>query len=267
MHSARFEIDIISALSTQLVDSFENLTIGLLNRETLAILEREQGVYQLFLDGSLVYVGKADDLPRRLSEHFTKITGRRNIDIGNMGFKCLYVHKNWTTLAPESSLIDHYRSKGTGEAEWNGNGFGPHDPGRNREITNKPPDGFDALYPIREDWPCSWVEPGDWGILDLLVSLKENLPYLLRYQTASGANDGDRNAHYTRGHADHLGKMVHVPHRNMQANELLRLITQELPGWQATTFPSHMILYKESDEGPQGRVYRHGTLIHREPSV
>ena len=39
------------------------------------------------------------------------------------------------------------------------------------------------------------------------------------------------------------------------ATELLRLIAQALPEWQATAFPSHMILYKED------RAYVHGKII------
>ena len=41
----------------------------------------------------------------------------------------------------------------------------------------------------------------------------------------------------------------------MPAEELLKLITQNLPGWQATRFPGHMILYKER------RAYDHGKVI------
>jgi hypothetical protein len=41
----------------------------------------------------------------------------------------------------------------------------------------------------------------------------------------------------------------------MTATEILRLIAQALPGWQATKFPSHMILYKEQ------RTYAHGKTI------
>lgn len=265
MYSAKFEIDIISALSAQLIDTFARLSVGPLNPATLATVEREQGVYQLFLKGGLVYVGKADDLPKRLGEHYEKVTGRRNIDASDMGFKCLYVHKNWTTLAPETSLIAYYKAMGSGECEWNGNGFGPHDPGRNREITNKPTEGFDARYPIREDWRCPWVAPGDHDLLSLLIELKDNLPYVLRYGTEAGGTDGERSAHYTKGHPEHRGKTVTVPSPDMPAIELLRLVTKALPGWQSTAFPSHMILYKEANEGPNGRVYKHGALIHREP--
>ncbi len=41
----------------------------------------------------------------------------------------------------------------------------------------------------------------------------------------------------------------------MSARELLRTVAQALPGWQATAFPSHMILYKEH------RTYIHGEVI------
>ena len=40
----------------------------------------------------------------------------------------------------------------------------------------------------------------------------------------------------------------------MTAEELLRTIAEALPGWQATAFPSHMILYKESRRYTYGEV-------------
>jgi hypothetical protein len=95
-----FEIDVISALSEQLIRTFDTLSIGMLDTESLTLIKPEQGVYQLYHLKKLVYVGKADSLPRRLSEHRKKISGRQNIDLEDMGFKCLYVHKNWTSLAP-----------------------------------------------------------------------------------------------------------------------------------------------------------------------
>lgn len=259
MYSDKFEIDIIHALSTQLVDAFDKLSIGALTPSVLRTLNRGQGVYQLFLDKRLVYVGKADDLPKRLGEHHFKITGRNGLNISDMGFKCLYVHENWTTLAPESSLISHYKAAASGDCEWNGNGFGPHDPGRNREITNKAPDGFDTIYPIKINWPCSWIAPKAWNVLELLVTLKdiEKLPFLLRYETEHLG--GTKYAHFTKGHPYHRAVTVNVPQPDMPVIDLLQLITTTLPGWQSTAFPSHLILYKEN------RSYRHGTIIHYQP--
>lgn len=259
MYSAKFEIDIISALSSQLESAFDKLIKGKLTSAILDTLDASQGIYQLYYAGSLVYVGKAENLPARLREHRLKLNGRLGISADEVDFKCLYVHENWTTLAPEISMIRHYKTKSSGLCEWNGNGFGPHDPGRNREVTNKAPDGFDMRYPINKEWPCTWVVAGKWKVLDLLVTLKDSkrLPFLLRYETEYLG--GTRYADYRRGHPDHRTSTVIVPLTGMPALELLQLITRALPGWQSTAFPSHMILYKESS------VYRHGMLIHYEP--
>jgi len=41
----------------------------------------------------------------------------------------------------------------------------------------------------------------------------------------------------------------------MPARDLLRLIVGRLPGWQATVFPGHMILYRET------KAYKHGEVL------
>jgi hypothetical protein len=48
---------------------------------------------------------------------------------------------------------------------------------------------------------------------------------------------------------------VNVPQDGMTARDLLRTVAEALPSWQATAFPSHMILYKEQ------RTYTHGEVI------
>jgi len=229
------------------VAAFARLDVGRLTDDDLGSLEKGQGVYQLYYRGSLVYVGKAHNLKKRLGEHCHKISGRLHIDPQEMGFKCLFVHRNWTTLAPEDSLIKHYRNVGEGECAWNGNGFGPHDPGRERETTDKAPDGFDAQYPIRQDWQCNWIRAGNWNAAELLKAMKGKLPYLLRVQTARKGSQ--------EPHADYRIQSITVPQDNMSARDLLRIVAQALPGWQATAFPSHLILYKEN------RAYRHGQVI------
>ena len=244
---AHFEIDIVSALSSQLVTAFEKLDVGQLTEAQLNSLELGQGVYQLFHKGALVYVGQAQSLKKRLGEHRGKISGRRTIDVADMGFKCLFVHPNWTALAPENALIKYHRKLGKGTCPWNGNGFGPHDPGRERETTGKPTEGFDAMYPIRSDWPCIWVKAGEHTAYDLLKSLKGGLPYLLRFETAAPKSQ--------KPHPDQLTAKVKVPGEGMTARDLLSLVARKLPGWQATAFPGHLILYKEH------RSYNHGEAI------
>jgi len=152
-----------------------------------------------------------------------------------------------TGRAPENFLIKYYRKEGEGECAWNGNGFGQHDPGRERETTNKAPDGFDAQYPIRPDWKCDWIKAGEKNAAELLKAIKSDLPYLLRFQTAK--------QRATKPHPDYKDLTVSVPQDDMRARDLLCTITQALPGWQATAFPSHMILYKER------RAYTHGEII------
>jgi hypothetical protein len=232
----RFELDIVAALTHLLTTAFDTLEPGLLNDEHISQVPATPGVYQLYLSGIRVYVGKAGQLRGRLRQHGRKISGRQNVQLGEVAFTCLSMSANIHAVS-ESSLIASYQSP------WNANGFGNHDPGRNREETNKPPDGFDALFPVRTDWPCDDIAEGTWNCWNLLRTMKKSLPFLLRYQ-------GGR-----KGHADYTSSEVHVPHTGMPVERLLRLIAENLPGWQATKFPSHFILYKEQ------HTYEHGTVV------
>lgn len=238
---SHFEIDIISALTEQLVNALSLLDKGALTTENIQSVPNERGVYQLFHNENLVYVGKADILRSRLTDHYWKIRGRKNISAEEMTFRCVTVHRNWTALAPERTLIDHF--KGEGLCEWNGNAFGPHDPGRERETTNKPTEGFDTQFPIREDWICEGIQSGDWQIAPLLKALKQQLPFLLRFGKLRDSKPDYSDAH------------VQVPASGMTAEALLRLVTQHMDGWQATRFPGHMILYHER------RTYAHGINV------
>lgn len=222
---AHFEIDIISALSSQLVDAFSKLDTGSLADDQTNLLPKGQGVYKLYHHGSLVYVGKAEHLKKRLKEHRIKISGRCNIQVSEMSFKCLFIHPNWTTLSPENSLIQYYRKAGEGECAWNGNGFGPHDPGRNREATNKHPQGFDSQYPIRKDWVCDSIEAGGHNALTLLKLIKSDLPYLLRFEKAKKKQNELQDT------------TILVPHDHMTAEQLLQTIAKALPGWASDSLP------------------------------
>ena len=241
-----FEINIVSALTEQLMDAFDRLGTEPLTASSIQRVKGAQGVYQLFLESERVYVGKTDNLAKRLKEHRRKIEGRQNIQARDVSFKCLYVHPNWTALAPEKALIGHYRTHGG--CDWNGNGFGNHDPGREREETNKDPEGFDEQYPIRRDWDCSEIAPGSHEIHTLLQALKRTLPYLLRFQRLKKNSPAP--------HPDFKGVSIEVAAEDrLAADRLLKVIASRLPGWQATVFCSHMILYKESKD------YQHGDRL------
>jgi hypothetical protein len=93
------------------------------------------------------------------------------------------------------------------------------------------------------------VTAREWNVSELLIKMKTDLPLLLRYEAA--------NKNYRQGHPDYNEAVVTIPVTGMPADELLGLIADRIPGWQATQFPSHMIFYRES------RDYPHGTVIRR----
>lgn len=253
-YHAAFDLDLPLALQGQLVDAFDRLEEGVLDEKTLGTIKPDQGVYNLFLRHQLVYVGKADSLRNRLRRHFLKISGRTNIAIGEMGFKCLYVGDNWTPLAPEEALITYFKARSKGECEWNGNGFGPNDPGRKRDETEIKEEHFDGQFPIRHDFPCDWIVAGSHDVLDVLVKMKDNLPFLLRYERE---RVGGKEVHYTKGHPDYRVAKVTLPDAGMPAHRILAAIVAALPtGWQATRFPHQLLLYKE-----KGKTYPHGKII------
>lgn len=93
-----------------------------------------------------------------------------------MGFKCLFVHRNWTTLAPEDSFIKYYRKSGEGECASERQRLRHARPGRERETTNKAPDGVDAHYLIRQDWTCDWIKAGERKAAEPLKAIKGDCP-------------------------------------------------------------------------------------------
>ena len=133
-----------------------------------------QGVYVIYLGKKAVYAGKADNLRARLGDHKFKLSGRRNIDLlAKMGFKCLLLEAGRSTSANESLLIEHYKHKG--ECEWNQNGFGINDPGKNRD--GAIPNAFDIAHPINEDWAVEGVQDKEVA-KEVLAKLKAQLPFL-----------------------------------------------------------------------------------------
>lgn len=245
-----FELDLPGALLVQVVDEFKGMGDAQLTLTNLSqIAANAQGVYQLFYDSDLVYIGKSDaeaGLYTRLTRHAQKIVDRIGLNPTLVTFKAIRVAV-FAAMDLETQLISHY-----GRPAWNNSGFGSNDPGRERETTNKKPGGFDSLYPISIDIPLTLVTPGTHKISDLLVRLKDSLPYTFRYEVA-GKSTG--SAYRTNPHPDYL-KSVRVTMPNMTMRQTMKLILSALPaGWQATEFVSHVILYKEH------RTYAHGTPI------
>ena len=126
-----FTFDLAGALSDQLYQVMRNptLTQAPLTPSELNKVDTIPGVYQLYLRGSLVYIGKADhDLRGRLSNHYRKISGRLNITTADMSFTGLYLEGTWIPVGPETMLTNSYKEDGF-EMPWFHSGFGMKDPG------------------------------------------------------------------------------------------------------------------------------------------
>ena len=242
-----FDFDMPRAVMEQLIEQFDTLNEIELTTEALKELrtfqhqqKSKQGVYMLYYNNALVYVGKTNkSLVDRLGKHLFKLSGRQGIKPKNLAFKCLYLEENWRTLTHEEALINHY--KGAGSCEWNQSGFGNNDPGHDRDTTHWKPEGFDAKYPINPDYEID-VEARQWDLYELLTYIKTSLPYLLRFQREDKAKG-------KTAHPDYRSRTVSITSERMSAGKLLRSVTDALgANWQLTVLPGYMILYKEHRE-------------------
>ncbi len=105
---SRFDFDLPAAMLSQLVAAFDALPIGHFTQEILAKLDPEPGVYQLYLSGKLMYVGKAViSLPENLRVQLIRLESRNGFV--DLGFKCLTVSRNWLDYADVASLAAYYQ--------------------------------------------------------------------------------------------------------------------------------------------------------------
>lgn len=229
-----YTFDFLATVSEQLVRDLEALSISPLDSVALANLAQyqsannaKQGIYLLHLNGVPVYLGKADDVADRLGQHLRKMMGRKNLAISGLGYKALLLDKSMSTAANETVLIAIFRQSHS--AMWNGKGFGPKDPGRERDTTR--PSYFDRSYPINDAWPVSF--PDDSAtVATILDAVKREVPYTFRFDLgASGDTLVDLNG---------------VPRT---AKALLAASVKALgPGWKGAVLAYGMVLYKTNKQ-------------------
>lgn len=237
MH-ATYNFHFLDTVSEQLIAKLSSLPITQLDATalddigTFQLKQRaRQGVYILHYGGEPVYLGKASDVRARLKKHLRKLTGRQHIDLSKVGYKALLLDKSMSTAANESLLISIFRRTHTGM--WNGQGFGPNDPGKRRDTTE--PSQFDKAYPIKSDWPIDFPDDSS-TVGELLRSMKQQLPYTLRYDIKDRGDDP----------IDLRG----VPR---EAKTMLQTVVSTLgPGWKGVTLSYGMILYQTSAKFPFG---------------
>jgi hypothetical protein len=245
-----FEFDLPDALLTHLIQAFDNLAAATLSASYVKEIPEVQGVYQLFLRDKIVYIGKTDaeaGLRRRLERHAWTIQHRRNLGPEDVTFKALRVFV-FTAMDLETQLIRHYQGAGT--VSWNNSGFGSNDPGRQRDTTNAKPEGFDAQFPIDLDRELDLSVPVPANALTVLAVLKRALPYTLRVET-----EGPQSK---KPHPDLVSAKLTLQNPPFTARRILKEVLSNLPGgWQATTLPGRVIVYKEN------RQYSFGEVIVR----
>ena len=242
-----FEFDLPAALLGRLIEVLDGLGTLPLNTEGLARIPEEQGVYQLFLDGRVVYIGKTDaeaGLNKRLSRHARKIMHRVGLDPARVSFRAVRVFV-FTAIDLESDLIRYYG--GVKNIDWNGSGFGANDPGRQRDTTRIDPKNFDARFPIDIDRDLAFAIEENEIAASALARLKGALPYTFRFQ---GAGSGSR-----KSHPDFEATLLTNLSGPVSPRNAIEHIVGALPsGWQATALPGYIILYKEERDYPAAEV-------------
>lgn len=240
-----YEIDIEKVLRNELPLVVEAVPIAPLTMdEVMAIPAGAKGAYVLFEDGHPVYAGKTDTthgFRQRLGRHAETIQHRHNLDPATIGFKAIRILV-FSNFDVEAILIKALRKANPAALAWNTSGFGSNDPGHNRETQE--PAAFDVARPIDIDRPLGMTS-GTYAPLELLIALKDGLPYLLRFQTDH--LPGKRYPeHYRKGHADQRAADPLVIDEADTMRAILQKTLAILPdGWRVTVFPDRVILYKE----------------------
>lgn len=225
-----FELDIEAAFRQFLppfIDTIQDVTLSTVNLE--GIPDRKNGIYLLFQNGHVRYVGKTDaqaGFRQRLERHMHHLQHRYNLNPQDISFKAIAipVFKNADI---ENMLIRYYT------ASWNNSGFGSNDPGKNRD--GQKPAKFDREYPINVDIPLEFLPEGRITCREILLILRSNLHYVFRYETAERQEDLDASIDV------HNGQTL----REVLENVILVLRPNV---WQATILHGRVILYPNHTE-------------------
>lgn len=192
-----------------------------------------QGVYVLHHCGVPVYVGKASNMKSRLSKHLKKISGRKNISASDITYKALLLDKSMSTAANETILLGLFQESHSGM--WNNGGFGPNDPGKERDTTE--PGDFDRAHPIDEKWQVS-LSQSQTTVGEALAEMKKQLPYVFRYEALS---DSEKS------------QPIRVT-SPIDADSLFETCVRKLgAGWKGAILSYGMVLYKNAKSYPFGR--------------
>jgi hypothetical protein len=131
-----FDFDLDRGIRAQVVEKLDSSPLLELKKN---VGPQQSGIYALYLNGALVYIGKASKgttkskrtLRARLNEHVGKIDERQNISLDHMQCRYLTFASEWWVFAAEFALINFH------QPEWNDTGFGSKIPGIGRPGTTR----------------------------------------------------------------------------------------------------------------------------------
>lgn len=140
-----FTFDLDAGIRSQLVEHLASTPKLPLER---GVGPRESGLYAIYLDGALIYIGKATKtftksgrtLRTRLAEHIGKLSARTGGDLSRFQVTYATFESDWWVIAGEVALIRHL------SPPWNESGFGSKTPGAGRPGTDRISE-FDRLFP------------------------------------------------------------------------------------------------------------------------
>lgn len=236
-----YVFDFLRTVSQQLKDTLEALKPSPLDDMAIVRLQEfqlelrsAQGVYMLIYNDEPKYIGKANNVKDRLSQHLTKLRGRQNIDLKALAYKVLILDKSMSTAANEAILIGMFKEQYNGM--WNGAGFGPKDPGRERDTTK--PGKFDQQHPIIDNYHID-IRTGANGAIELgnlLSAMKAQLPYVFRYEVPD----------------DLLSGQISITADNTARGLLQTVVSHLGVGWRGAIISYGMVLYKSTKRYPHG---------------
>lgn len=243
-----FEFNLPKALLSQVVEKFAEVGSTELSPKNLEVIPDAQGVYQLFYQDRLVYIGKTDaeaGLRARLGRHLRNVQHRVGIEPNSVKFTALRVLV-FSAMDLETQLIVHYEQPQQLNL-WNRSGFGSNDPGRERESSKA--SEFDLEYPLDLSQPLS-MELSDCSTVgEALKLMKKRVPYVFRYQTKGGKS--------RQAHADLANCPLPTCPETLTMEKFLTTIVNALPlGWQATGLPGRVILYRENCNYANSIIFR-----------
>jgi hypothetical protein len=140
----RFVFDLDRGIREQVIEKLQSSPALAFDR---SVGPRTSGLYALYYDGELAYIGKATKeftksdrtLRARLNEHLGKLRGY-DLNLDRVTCRFLVFESDWWVVAAEVALIRHL------EPPWNGSGLGSKTPGEGRPGTDRV-SKFDQLFP------------------------------------------------------------------------------------------------------------------------